>query len=201
MQFDRRFGDIRLVNAGSVGMPYGRPGAYWALLSRLPELGRPSARALWEASDPTVLAQATQDPDDLETIRATSRFVVEHGIDTVQFMVLTPLPGTPVYTEMNAAGRLLTSDWSLYDAHHSVFRPQRMSAHDLTAETMNGMGKVYSPARIAGMALGGDIKKAILNLYARKQVKRWRKENRKLLEDKNCNWPRPSGVAANHTTS
>ena len=33
IQFDRRIGDIRLVNAGSVGMPYERePGAYWALV-------------------------------------------------------------------------------------------------------------------------------------------------------------------------
>ena len=33
MQFDRRIGDVRLVNSGSVGMPYERqPGAYWALL-------------------------------------------------------------------------------------------------------------------------------------------------------------------------
>jgi predicted phosphodiesterase len=31
-QFDRRLGDLRLVNAGSVGMPYeDRPGAYWVL--------------------------------------------------------------------------------------------------------------------------------------------------------------------------
>ena len=33
VQFDRRIGDVRLVNAGSVGMPYEHePGAYWALL-------------------------------------------------------------------------------------------------------------------------------------------------------------------------
>jgi putative phosphoesterase len=33
MQVDRRVGDVRYVNAGSVGMPYeGAPGAYWALL-------------------------------------------------------------------------------------------------------------------------------------------------------------------------
>ncbi len=32
MQFDRQAGRYRLVNAGSVGMPYGQPGAYWALL-------------------------------------------------------------------------------------------------------------------------------------------------------------------------
>lgn len=32
MQFDRRIGNVRVVNAGSVGMPYGEPGAYWLLL-------------------------------------------------------------------------------------------------------------------------------------------------------------------------
>jgi predicted phosphodiesterase len=32
MQFDRTIGRVRVVNAGSVGMPYGEPGAYWLLL-------------------------------------------------------------------------------------------------------------------------------------------------------------------------
>ncbi|HET7338392.1 MAG TPA: metallophosphoesterase family protein [Candidatus Dormibacteraeota bacterium] len=32
MQFDRSIDRNRVVNAGSVGMPYGRPGAYWAML-------------------------------------------------------------------------------------------------------------------------------------------------------------------------
>ena len=33
MQFDRRHGSSRLINPGSVGLPYeGRPGAYWAFL-------------------------------------------------------------------------------------------------------------------------------------------------------------------------
>lgn len=32
MQFDRTVGLLRVVNAGSVGMPFGEPGAYWLLL-------------------------------------------------------------------------------------------------------------------------------------------------------------------------
>jgi predicted phosphodiesterase len=32
MQFDRMIGGIRVVNAGSVGMPFGEPGADWLLL-------------------------------------------------------------------------------------------------------------------------------------------------------------------------
>ena len=32
MQFDRVVDRVRIVNAGSVGMPYGEPGAYWTML-------------------------------------------------------------------------------------------------------------------------------------------------------------------------
>src|SRR5215204_4045460 len=40
MQFDRRVGRTRIVNAGSVGMPFGDPGAYWLLLGPTVELRR-----------------------------------------------------------------------------------------------------------------------------------------------------------------
>lgn len=32
MQFDRTIGQVRVVNAGSVGMPFAQAGAYWLLL-------------------------------------------------------------------------------------------------------------------------------------------------------------------------
>ena len=32
MQFDRRIGKVRVVNAGSVGMPFGDSGAYWLVI-------------------------------------------------------------------------------------------------------------------------------------------------------------------------
>lgn len=40
MQFDRRVGKLRLMNAGSVGMPFGAPGAYWLLLGATATLMR-----------------------------------------------------------------------------------------------------------------------------------------------------------------
>jgi predicted phosphodiesterase len=40
MQFDRMIGMVRVINAGSVGMPYGEPGAYWLLLGPGVELRR-----------------------------------------------------------------------------------------------------------------------------------------------------------------
>jgi predicted phosphodiesterase len=40
MQFDRMVGAVRVVNAGSVGMPFGEPGAFWLLLGPTVELRR-----------------------------------------------------------------------------------------------------------------------------------------------------------------
>ena len=40
MQFDRNVGRTRIVNAGSVGMPFGAPGAYWLALGPGIELRR-----------------------------------------------------------------------------------------------------------------------------------------------------------------
>ena len=41
MRFDRMIGRTRVVNAGSVGMPFGEPGAYWLLLGRMFNCARP----------------------------------------------------------------------------------------------------------------------------------------------------------------
>jgi putative phosphoesterase len=42
MQQDRKVGTVRVVNAGSVGMPFGEPGAYWLLLDSDVQLQRTS---------------------------------------------------------------------------------------------------------------------------------------------------------------
>lgn len=34
MQFDKQVGKTRILNAGSIGMPFGKPGAYWLLLGK-----------------------------------------------------------------------------------------------------------------------------------------------------------------------
>jgi putative phosphoesterase len=50
MQFDRKVGDVRVVNAGSVGMPFGEPGADWLLLGPGVEL-RHTSYDLHEAAE------------------------------------------------------------------------------------------------------------------------------------------------------
>ncbi|MEP5612784.1 MAG: metallophosphoesterase family protein [Cyclobacteriaceae bacterium] len=42
MQFDRKVGTIRVLNAGSVGMPFGKTGAHWLLLGKEIEMKQTS---------------------------------------------------------------------------------------------------------------------------------------------------------------
>ena len=58
MQFDRVIGGVRVINAGSVGMPFGPPGAYWVLLGDDVEL-RHTSYDLERAAD---RVRATQYP-------------------------------------------------------------------------------------------------------------------------------------------
>ena len=61
MQFDRMIGRVRVVNAGSVGMPFGDPGAYWLLLGPEVQLRQTSydlasaARRIRDTSYPQAL--------------------------------------------------------------------------------------------------------------------------------------------------
>ena len=54
MQFDRRFGSTRVMNAGSVGMPFGEPGAYWLLLGPAPDIELRRTIYDFDAADRTI---------------------------------------------------------------------------------------------------------------------------------------------------
>ena len=58
MQFDRLVGRVRVVNAGSVGMPYGEPGACWLWLGPGIEL----RRTRYDGVDAAAIIRATHYP-------------------------------------------------------------------------------------------------------------------------------------------
>jgi putative phosphoesterase len=62
MQFDRMIGSVRVVNAGSVGMPFGEPGADWLLLGPDVEL-RHTAYDLTKAAERIRDSNYPQAPD------------------------------------------------------------------------------------------------------------------------------------------
>jgi radical SAM superfamily enzyme YgiQ (UPF0313 family) len=71
------------------------------------------------------------DSDDRSVFSRTVEWAIEHGIETATFHILTPYPGTRLYQRMAKAGRLLHSDWDLYDTRHVVYKPARMTAQQL----------------------------------------------------------------------
>ena len=87
------------------------------------------------------------DTDDVETGQRTVDFALQNEIDTVQFLMLTPVPGTPFYERIVDQGRLLTRDWRLYDGHHCVIQPALMSAYELQMTTIRAMARFYSARR------------------------------------------------------
>jgi len=73
------------------------------------------------------------DDDGEDVFRRTVDWAVAHGITTATFHIQTPYPGTRLYAQMRSAGRIVTSDWNLYDTRHVVYRPARLQPEALKA--------------------------------------------------------------------
>ena len=84
------------------------------------------------------------DNDTVETLRQTVTFAITQHIDTVQFMILTPFPGTPVYDKLVAEKRLFHRRWEYYNGMFTVFQPKTMTASRLQQEMVAAHRKFYS---------------------------------------------------------
>lgn len=71
------------------------------------------------------------DTDTRSVFKQTFDFVQKSGILYPFFSILTPMPGTNLFDEYAAAGRLDHQDWHLYDTRHVVFEPKNMSSDEL----------------------------------------------------------------------
>ena len=79
------------------------------------------------------------DHDTRDVFMRTAEWVEENRLECATFHILTPYPATPLFRKMEAEGRLLHRDWSLYDTAHAVFRPKNMSPEELE----NGYAWMY----------------------------------------------------------
>ena len=71
------------------------------------------------------------DDDRPDVFARTATWIEENRLECATFHILTPYPGTPLFREMEAAGRLLHRNWSLYDTAHVVFRPKHLTPGQL----------------------------------------------------------------------
>jgi len=84
------------------------------------------------------------DTDDHGVFERTVEFVIKARIEVVYFSILTPYPGTRLHRRLAAEGRLLTRDWSKYDANHVVFRPKTLTPEELVAGYHQALKEVYA---------------------------------------------------------
>jgi radical SAM superfamily enzyme YgiQ (UPF0313 family) len=141
------------------------------------------------------------DDDDKKVFLRTSDFCNEHGISSVQFAILTPLPGTPVYRDFDQQGRLIHKNWDYYDALHAVYVPRKMTPLELQEGMIDAFKDFYSYTRAVNDALNIFFEynaNAIRSLYAQvslpsfstvgfrlmgaKIVKSWIKHNSEYLD-------------------
>jgi radical SAM superfamily enzyme YgiQ (UPF0313 family) len=127
------------------------------------------------------------DADDVETIHRTADFGTDLGIDTMQFLILTPLPGTPLFYDMMENGRLLHTDWSKYDLQHVVFKPRLMSPTALQIETFRAMSRFYSWKYIFKHLRKLDFHYAALGIFGKTTIRKLLKASFVYLDDFDLN--------------
>jgi radical SAM superfamily enzyme YgiQ (UPF0313 family) len=101
------------------------------------------------------------DEDDADVFDRTLEFVFQAGIDLPRFAVLTPFPGTPLFSQLAREGRLLSRDWSRYDTQQVVFTPKQMTVSTLQAGLSYAWRQAYSfggiTRRVARSAFAGTL--------------------------------------------
>jgi len=90
------------------------------------------------------------DHDDTTVFDNLLDFTRGVRLDAAFMPVLTPFPGTEIYKQLEAEGRIINRDWSLYDMEHVVFKPKKMTpeqlqeGHDRTNREFYSASNIFS---------------------------------------------------------
>lgn len=84
------------------------------------------------------------DGDTLESIRATAKFVSKNGIAVPRFYILTPIPGTKFWDEMQEQDRIYNADIYSYNSCEAVHFPKNMTPEELTKAYWELYNEVYT---------------------------------------------------------
>jgi len=106
------------------------------------------------------------DDDGPDVFARTVEWGVRNAITTSTYHVLTPYPGTRLFSDMDAQGRLVTRDWDRYDTRHVVYRPAKLSPEQLEAGYWWAYRQFYSWPNIVRASLRHDSAKHMLKHFA-----------------------------------
>jgi len=71
------------------------------------------------------------DFDTVETFDATLKAIYEWGLDEASFSILTPYPGTRLFTRFDKEERITNYNWSRYEEGKVNFNPKKMTQEEL----------------------------------------------------------------------
>ena len=137
------------------------------------------------------------DEDGPEVFDRTLDFLKASRIELAQITVLTPLPGTVLYSQMEKESRILTRDWSYYDFFHVVFQPKKMTPEELQAGTDEVVRRFYKTKAILERTTSSLHSLGLLqtfgtilplNLAAKRRVETW--EARSTSKSDGLHWLR-----------
>ncbi len=113
----------------------------WADPSQYPAMIRTIQDAGIDVSTEMVVGA---DGDTKESIAQTADFIRVNKIVVPRFYILTPIPGTDLYTQMLAQGRICNHDLYSYNGTEAVHIPRHMSPEELTQAYWQLYDKVFS---------------------------------------------------------
>ena len=118
-----------------------------------------------------------------EQFNTTIEFLMKNKIGNAYFWILTPLPGTKLYEEMDADERILSDDWSRYNLSDVVFQPKNFTPDELYDgywkafqeffSLKNIAKRLYYNVPITSQPLDAFTRSLFYQLHYRKKVKNY----------------------------
>jgi radical SAM superfamily enzyme YgiQ (UPF0313 family) len=120
------------------------------------------------------------DEDTPDQFRYTVEFCQRNKVGVAFFWILTPLPGTELFAEMEAAGRIEYDNWSMFDLTNVVFQPKNFSKQQLydsywenyqeLLSTKNIFRNIWHDVRISNKPAHAFLRDVFINSYFRRKV-------------------------------
>lgn len=139
--------------------------------------GQQTVKAIRLLKDHNILAQLMliigHEQETRDTIQETMRWATDVvKPDFIITMVLTPYPGTPLYDDLLAKGRIVDLNWTNYDMIHAVADMEYLTAKELQEELYKAYRHVYDSwgRRLSGIFAKNKYKRRIFRRYMRAGV-------------------------------
>jgi len=84
------------------------------------------------------------DSDDINVFSDTLNFLKKAKIDSVEFSILTPLPGTPFYDKLKSDNRIIKDDWSKFGYDDVVFELLNFTEREFVDMMISFYNEYYS---------------------------------------------------------